>query len=608
MTLDAAAMGPTPSTQTATICGPCPVAFGAPERALLGFYHAPVGDFRRDISVVLCNPVGYEAMCTHQTYRHLAERLAARGIAALRFDYQGTGDSSGESNEPDRLGAWLASIDAAITEVRARSGVRAVGLFGVRFGATLAATAAANRGDIDDLLMWAPLASGRDFLRELRAFRMIKRPGSISTPPREGGEEAAGYFFDRETVAAIRTINLTARTGSAAKRILIVSRDDLPGTEIHLAKHFERQGAAVRVASEPGYARMMRDPQETVVPTATLDKLAAWVEEGARTESATPRSEPDPPPSLAVFVRVKGETVRERAVLFGEGRRLFGVVTEPGFLQKAGRPALVFLNVGANHRVGPNRMYVSLARDLAAHGYLCLRFDVAGLGDSIIASGGQENRLYSKDSLGDVKAAFTFLSETYGVNRFVLAGLCSGAYLAFHTCVEDARVVGQILMNPQTFEWKEGDSLELSSRNSFLSTRYYARALFKPSTWKRAARGQISVALVASVLRKRLATRTTNRLRSLIARALLQAEPTSEVARAFRAISNRGVDTMLIFSFNDGGLDMIETHLGRGARAMRGRKNFRLEIVDEADHTFTPLESQATLHKLILRDVTTHFP
>lgn len=601
-------MGPTPSIQTARSHGPCPVAFGAPERALLGFYHAPIGDIRRDISVVLCNPVGYEAMCTHQTYRHMAERLAAEGIAALRFDYQGTGDSSGESNEPDRVGAWLASIDAAITEVRARSGVRAVVLFGVRFGATLAAAAAANRGDVDDLLMWAPFASGRDFIRELRAFRMIKRPGSISTVPPDGGEEAAGYFFDRETVTTIRTINLTARVGSIAKRVLIVPRDDLPGAEVQLAKRFEQQGADVRVASEPGYARMMRDPQLTVVPAETLDKMVAWVAERARADSAAPRSEPGPPPSLAASVRAGRETVRERAVLFGEGRRLFGVVTEPGHLQEAGRPALVFLNVGANHRVGPNRMYVSLARDLAARGYLCLRFDVAGLGDSLVAPGGRENRLYSKDSLGDVKAAMTFLSETYGANRCVLAGLCSGAYLAFHACVEDARVVGQILMNPQTFEWKEGDSLELSSRNNFLSTRYYARALFNPATWKRAARGQLSVALVANLLRKRFVTRTTNALRSLAARALVQAEPTTDVARAFSAISDRGVDTLLIFSFNDGGLDMIETHLGRGARKMRGRKNFRLKIVDNADHTFTPLDAQATLHKLIVRDVTTHFP
>jgi hypothetical protein len=44
---------------------------------------------------------------------------------------------------------------------------------------------------------------------------------------------------------------------------------------------------------------------------------------------------------------------------------------------------------------------------------------------------------------------------------------------------------------------------------------------------------------------------------------------------------------------------MIEKHLGQRARKMRGRNNFTLEIVDGADHTFTPLESQVKLEHLV---------
>jgi pimeloyl-ACP methyl ester carboxylesterase len=267
----------------------------------------------------------------------------------------------------------------------------------------------------------------------------------------------------------------------------------------------------------------------------------------------------------------------------------------------------LFLNVGANHHVGPNRMYVAAARALAPQGYLCLRFDVAGIGDSKSAPGGRENRLYSKDSLYDVKAAMTLLQDTYGVDRFVLAGLCSGAYLAFHTCVEDARVVGQILMNPQTFEWREGDSLELSSRNNFLSTRYYVKALFQPSTWKRVLKGQVNVSLVARVMRDRLKNKTKSALQGLAHRARTKEESLTDVARAFRAMSDRGVDSLLLFSFNDGGLDMIESHLGRDVRKMRGRKNFHFEIVEGADHTFTPVDSQARLHDLLVHHATSHF-
>ena len=96
--------------------------------------------------MVLCNPLGYEAMSVHRTYRHLAQQLASSGFYTLRFDYDGTGDSSGTPHDPGRLRAWLDSIAAAVAEVRSRTGSPQVALFGVRFGATLATLAAASRG------------------------------------------------------------------------------------------------------------------------------------------------------------------------------------------------------------------------------------------------------------------------------------------------------------------------------------------------------------------------------------------------------------------------------------------------------------------------------
>jgi pimeloyl-ACP methyl ester carboxylesterase len=589
--------------------GATPLVFGSPDRALFGFYHRPEGP-ARGVGVVLCNPLGYEAMCSHRTYRRLADRLAARGVPALRFDYHGTGDSSGEPDEPGRVDAWLASIDAAVRELRQRAGVGSVALFGVRFGATLAVTAAANGGGIDGLILWAPTTTGREYVREVRAFRMIKRPpDGVAGAPRNGGEEAAGYHFDEDTVSSLASIDPLARTGQVAKRVLIVPRDDLPGGEMKLAKHLEKCGAEVRVVPAPGYARMMRDPQDTVVPDGTLEGMIDWLLEAAYPASrASPNEEPGPT-LLTASAPSGGTSVRERYVHFGAGRRLFGIVTEPvGDAVSSDRPAIVFLNVGANHRVGPNRMYVSMARDLAAHGYYCLRFDVGGLGDSKIAPGAQENRLYSKDSVVDVKAAMTLLGETHHVRRFVLVGLCSGAYLAFHTCVEDQRVVGQVLLNPQTFEWKDGDSLELSTRSSFNSTRYYVRSLLNPVVWRRALRGEVQLGAIARVLRERFVARTVAGIQSIAARARSEPEPFTEVARAFRTMSDRGVESLLIFSFDDGGLDMIEKHLGSEARKMRGRENFRLAIVEHADHTFTPVGSQLTVRALIVRDMTVHFP
>ena len=43
--------------------------------------------------IVICGPLGHEALWLHQTMRSLADRLADQGFAVLRFDYAGTGDS-----------------------------------------------------------------------------------------------------------------------------------------------------------------------------------------------------------------------------------------------------------------------------------------------------------------------------------------------------------------------------------------------------------------------------------------------------------------------------------------------------------------------------------
>ncbi len=53
---------------------------------------------------------------------------------------------------------------------------------------------------------------------------------------------------------------------------------------------------------------------------------------------------------------------------------------------------------------------------------------------------------------------------------------------------------------------------------------------------------------------------------------------------------------------------MIEKHLGREASKLRGRKNFRFSIVEDADHTFTRPRWQRELASLITSFVKEAFP
>jgi hypothetical protein len=168
--------------------------------------------------------------------------------------------------------------------------------------------------------------------------------------------------------------------------------------------------------------------------------------------------------------------------------------------------------------------------------------------------------------------------------------------------------VGQVLLNTQKLDWREGDSLEVSMRKSFGSNRFYARALLDPTRWRRAIRGEVNVRAVMGIVRERLLAHARAELRTRYARLLGRAEPQTDVERAFHAIARRGTDTLFVFGFSDGGIDYMEQHLGRGARKMRDYHNFRCEIMDGADHTFTPVSSQAALYDLVIGHVTSRFP
>ena len=578
---------------------PVPVVFGPSSHQVLGLHHAPDPAVATASGVVLCNPLGYEAMCTHRAYRHLAQRLAAAGIHALRFDYHGTGDSSGDATEPSRVRAWLDGIGAAIDELRAISGAPSITLFGVRFGATLAAQVAAERRDVRGLVLWAPCASGRSYMRELRAFRLLKE--GHSTARSDDKEEIAGYLFEPSTVADISAVDVFSGGQRLAERALVLARGDVASGEGRVAEHLAKTGTTTLFRKDSGYALMMRDPQETKVPGESLDGIVSWVREAPELPSeAAARIKPRSS-VLAAVARGGTLAVREEALHFGRDGRLFGILTEPAAETPASRaaPAIVFLSVGANHRVGPNRMYVTLARELAGLGYTALRFDLAGIGDSPAPDEANENRLYSKASVDDVREAVTFLTSGREGRRVILVGVCSGAYVAFHTALEDARVSGQVLINPQTFEWGEGDSLEIAVRKSRKSTRYYLSALVEREVWASALRGGVDVKSVAATLKERLFQRTKDGLAVVRARLRGEPPPRTSVETAFAGMSDRGVESLLVFSSTDGGIDMIESHLGLEGSKVKGRKNIRFSIIDDADHTFTPAKSQRELASVV---------
>ncbi|TBR36143.1 MULTISPECIES: alpha/beta fold hydrolase [Dyella] len=154
---------------------------------LFGFYHP--SDDRARRAALLCPPLGQDYIRCHRLYRQLAHALAEEGFAVLRFDYFGTGDSAGSSDEVD----WERCIDDTITaaaELRMRSGVKSVVAFGARLGGSLALAAAPDAG-FADVVAWDPVIDGPAYVEELDELQAALRQDAtrFTRPRRESDVE-----------------------------------------------------------------------------------------------------------------------------------------------------------------------------------------------------------------------------------------------------------------------------------------------------------------------------------------------------------------------------------------------------------------------------------
>lgn len=585
-----------------------PVAFGEPGHQLFGWYHPPAlhEGQARDCLVVMSNPIGYDAICTHRHYRILARQLAHAGFAVLRYDHHGTGDSAGSDEDPERYPAWIAGVHSAVAYGRQCSGASQVALFGVRMGGTLAMAAAAEAPLAQCLLAWSPFPSGSAYLREMRALRMMRDADSqtasvIHDAGADLGEEAAGYLLTASTIAELGGLNLLNSNAAPAPAVLLLARDDLPESE-KLARHLGKLGCELTALKVPGYAGMMKDTFDAVVPQQALAEIGAWLAARHPLRPAPAASALAERPRLIAGSRGAEASVVEAPVQFGEGGQFFGIVSESLAAQgERGRTGIVLVSVGSNHHIGPNRMYVTQARALASLGFVALRMDIGGVGESQASAGREDNHLYAMHSVADVEAAVRYLREQRQIQNIVLIGVCSGAYLSYHAAAADPEISSIVLINPQTFHWKDGDSLQLKSRTGIRAMSFYRSRMLSVDTWRRLLSGQVQIGIitagVAAMLRKRLRLRIAAWLSA--ARAGSEGASSLDVRTTFRRFLRRGMNCFLLYSANDGGLNEMETQLGQNAAALGKHSHFKLQIVEGADHTFTPLWAQRRLLDLL---------
>lgn len=269
--------------------------------------------------------------------------------------------------------------------------------------------------------------------------------------------------------------------------------------------------------------------------------------------------------------------MKETVLLFGPAKSLVGVITDPpAEARRAERPAVVLLNAGLVHRVGPNRLYVRLARRLAASGLVVARFDLSGVGDSRPVG---ERSEFAERAVAETRACIDLLAATRGARRFIVGGLCSGADQALLAAGEDVRIVGVALLEPVSAP-SAGQVID-SYRDRFL----------RPASWIRLVSGRSEA---WTILTRRLRARLALRPRAAPApRPAPPSEATSPGDR-MRRFAERGGALCLVFSAGNPAHYHYRTVLRRQLESAPPAR-LRVEVISETDHVFTPLDSQGRL-------------
>ena len=543
-----------------------------------GFVHEAHGD----CAVVMCSAMGHEQLCASRGWRELAELISAAGFPVLRFDWAGCGDSLGDESDPDRLEAWTASLAAAVEQARSRFQTRRIILLGLRLGATLAARSAAVLG-AEGLVLLAPAITGRAYSRELMAANAVGTSQTIETA--SPGVDVAGFRTTQQTLADLAPIDLRKLGHPPSPNVLLVTPEGQFQAE-DLENALTALGAVVQRTPFDGYGEFLGDITLSQSPRGVFEAVVQWLKQ---TCTITQRAKDVERPEPAVF---QTATFREEAVQFGPGDSLFGIHCRPVTGVANGGTAVIILNTGLNPHVGWARLAVRFARRWADQGIASLRIDVGGIGDSPPLPGRSTQPLYELELLADVREAITRM-KAEGYARIVLFGACSGAWLGFHTLLQDERASGLIMVNLAKFVWRPEFSLTITQ--GFKGSGFYLGRMLQLETWTRALRGNVNLAGIGTELLRR-------GLRVLKARVTSIANPnrnenndTAIVQAAFRTLAVRNVPMLVAFSDEDAASDELFLHFGPDARGLRKMPNVTVSRLGATDHSISAAPSQDRL-------------
>ncbi len=242
---------------------PLPRAFflPAPQGQRFALFHTPAPGTPARGRVLYLPPFAEELNTTRRVVAQQARALAGAGYAVLQVDLHGCGDSEGEFAEAT-WATWLEDARAARAWLREHAPPHgAEWLWGLRSGALLAGelVAAGSSDTAAHLLLWQPVASGQQMLRQ------FLRLHAASQWLADGGGEAPAPSTSR---SAAQTLAADGSVDIAGYRLGTGLADGLDAARLHAPSGMPQPSRLVWLEASP--------PPEPRPSPAAETQAAAW--------------------------------------------------------------------------------------------------------------------------------------------------------------------------------------------------------------------------------------------------------------------------------------------------------------------------------------------
>jgi alpha-beta hydrolase superfamily lysophospholipase len=212
--------------------------------------------------------------------RELAHGLAQSGFHTLRFDYYGSGDSAGRSEDAD-IDQWIEDTVLAIDEVTALGGGDETALIGLRLGAALAATVGSRMERLSHLVLWDPVIRGSDYIRELIQTQTIWLQAHPTLEVEEAGANphVLGFPLTKSLRDAVESIDLFQLPACPARSTLILSSTgSTDSRDLHQVLKRLTPTDYREIPAQEVWLRQ-ENVNQAVVPLQTIRAISAWLAE-----------------------------------------------------------------------------------------------------------------------------------------------------------------------------------------------------------------------------------------------------------------------------------------------------------------------------------------